>query len=257
MNAMSELNTVELSRFADRPRGHKGSSEAETTIFAATERLLADTPLHDLSVAQILREAGMSRATFYFYFSSKFAVVAGLLASVMQEIFESVTPFVNRDPDDDPETALRKSLDQATTVWSEHRYILRATSQHWHAVPELQAMWLDVVDRFTAAVSAEVDRERKAGVAPPGPPSRQLVASLLWATEGCLHVAGLGVDSELPNEKAIVDTLVRMWVGTLYADGSTIATRAAKAKSASRRKAAPTGKSAAKGAAARSRHRVA
>jgi TetR/AcrR family transcriptional regulator, ethionamide resistance regulator len=256
MNAMSELDPaspVELSRIADRPRGHKGSSDAETTIFAATERLLADTPLHDLSVAQIINEAGVSRATFYFYFSSKFAVIAGLLASVMQEIFESVAPFVDRDPSDDPETALRKSLDQATTVWSEHRYTLRATAQHWHAVPELQTLWLGVIDRFTAAVSAELDRERKAGVAPPGLPSRRLAASLLWATEGCLHVAGLGVDNNLPNEKAIVDTLVRMWVGTLYADGLSLAAR----PPAPRRKPAAKGKSAAKGAAASSRRQVA
>jgi TetR/AcrR family transcriptional regulator, ethionamide resistance regulator len=255
---MSELqppSPIELSRQADRPRAHKGSSDAEATIFAATERLLADVPVHDLSVAQIIEEAGMSRATFYFYFSSKFAVIAGLLASVMQEIFESVTPFVDRDPADDPETALRKSLDQATTVWSEHRVVLRATAQHWHAVPELGALWLDVVDRFTVAVAAELDRERAAGTAPDGPPSRQLAASLLWGTEAILHVAGLGVDDDLPNEKAIVDTLVRMWIGTLYVGGPTTKGRgAAKAKPATRRKPAAKAKPA-KSANASSRRR--
>ena len=42
---------------------------------SATERLLADVPLHQLSVEQILAEAGVSRRTFYVYFGSKFAVV--------------------------------------------------------------------------------------------------------------------------------------------------------------------------------------
>src|SRR5215210_7350847 len=89
----------------DRPRAHKGSSEPEAAIFAATERLLADVPLHELSVMQIIGEAGISRATFYFYFSSKFAVLGGLLAIVMDEIFASARPFVDRETDDDPEEA--------------------------------------------------------------------------------------------------------------------------------------------------------
>src|SRR4051794_20816602 len=110
---MSDFRTspAEAARRADRPRGHRGSSDAEATIFAATERLLATVPLHDVTVADIIREAGVSRATFYFYFSSKFAVVAALLASVMNEIFESVR--VEREPGDDPETALRKGLENA------------------------------------------------------------------------------------------------------------------------------------------------
>ena len=56
-----------------------GRGDTRGQIFEATESLLADVPLHDLSVAQIIERAGVSRATFYFYCSSKFAVVEGLL----------------------------------------------------------------------------------------------------------------------------------------------------------------------------------
>jgi AcrR family transcriptional regulator len=55
-----------------RPRAHTGEQDAEKAIFEATERLLAEQPLHELSVAQIITAAGLSRATFYHYFSSKF-----------------------------------------------------------------------------------------------------------------------------------------------------------------------------------------
>jgi AcrR family transcriptional regulator len=97
MSSQPATGPLDASRGADRPRAHGGASETERAIFEATERLLADVPLHDLSVAQIISAAGVSRATFYFYFSSKFAVVTGLLAQVMDEVFEVVQPFIQCD----------------------------------------------------------------------------------------------------------------------------------------------------------------
>src|ERR1700716_1861472 len=87
---------LQAAREADRPRGHAGASETEIAIFEATEKLLAEMPLHELSVAQIIRAAGVSRATFYFYFSPKHAVVIGLLARVIDALYEVVQPFVQR-----------------------------------------------------------------------------------------------------------------------------------------------------------------
>src|SRR5438067_4134482 len=83
------------TRLRDRPRRHRGTSVAETAIFDATEKLLAEHSLQELSVAQIIAEAGVSRATFYFYFGSKYSVAASLLARITDEIFEFVQPYVN------------------------------------------------------------------------------------------------------------------------------------------------------------------
>jgi TetR/AcrR family transcriptional regulator, ethionamide resistance regulator len=208
---------LQATRSADRPRSHGGTSDTELAIFAATERLLAEVPLHELSVAQIISAAEISRATFYFYFSSKYAVVSGLLARVMDEIFDVVQPFVDRRDDVAPAEALRKSLEESIALWQSHRPALRAVHEHWNTTPELQALWIDVVERFKDAVAAEIDRERKAGLAPPGADSRQVAAALLWGTERCLYVAGLGVDRDLPDEKHTLEPLLALWAGALYA----------------------------------------
>jgi TetR/AcrR family transcriptional regulator, ethionamide resistance regulator len=214
--SVAKTGPLEESRSADRPRSHGGTSETERAIFDATERLLTQVPLHELSVAQIISAAGVSRATFYFYFSSKFAVVTGLLARVMDEIFEVVQPFVGREDTDDPEDALRRSLEASTRLWASHRHALRAVMEHWHAVPELRELWLGVVQRFSSAVAAEIEREREQGVAPPGPDSQQVAAALIWGTERCLYVAGLGVDENIPREEDLVEPLMRLWLGGLY-----------------------------------------
>jgi AcrR family transcriptional regulator len=214
---VNEPDPLAATRSVDRPRSHEGTSETEIAIFDATERLLAEVPLHDLSVAQIIAAAGISRATFYFYFSSKFAVVSGLLARVMEEIFEVVQPFTQRDEDVAPEEALKDSLSAAVALWASHRPALRAIHEHWNTTEDLRTLWTGVVERFTEAVGDEIDRERKAGLASTGVDSRQIAATLLWGTERCLYVAGLGVDRNLPDEASALAPLMALWTGALYA----------------------------------------
>ncbi len=198
-------------------------------MFAATERLLSGVPLHDLSVADIIGEAGISRATFYFYFSSKYAVVSGLLARVMGEIFEVVQPFVQRSPEVEPQAALRTSLEAAIALWVSHRPALRAIHESWNATDELRSLWTSVVEQFTIAVGAELDREREAGLAPAGADSYALAATLLWGTERCLYVAGLGVDPRLSSEAETLEPLMAMWCGAMYGAPSGAAAKRAPA----------------------------
>jgi AcrR family transcriptional regulator len=204
------------SRGADRPRAHAGDSETERAIFDATERLLGKVALHELSVAQIIEAAGISRATFYFYFSSKYAVVTGLLARVMDEIYEVMQPFVRRRSDSVAEEPLRESLEAAAAVWAAHRAPLRAVMEHWHAVPELRTLWLRIVRQFADGLAVDIERERAAGLAPGGTDSRQLADALIWGTERCMYVAGLGADHNLPSEEEIVEPLLALWLGTIY-----------------------------------------
>jgi TetR/AcrR family transcriptional regulator, ethionamide resistance regulator len=217
---MNEPTPLAATRSADRPRAHIGTSDAEQAIFAATEQLLSSTSLQDITVAAIIEAAGISRATFYFYFSSKFAVVTGLLATVMDEIFGVVSPFAERADNVTPEAAVRRSLEAAIALWQRHRPALRAIHEHWNSTDELRTLWTGVVDRFTTAIAAEIDRERTAGLVPGGPDSQALAAALLWGTESVLYVAGLGIDN-LVDETHALEPLIAMWAGALAAGRQT------------------------------------
>jgi AcrR family transcriptional regulator len=206
----------EVPATSSRPREHDRSSASEQEIFAATERLLARVSARDLSVAEIIEEANVSRGTFYHYFSSKWDVINELAARVMEDIYAWIELFVVVDDEVPRQQALRRSIEEGCAIWGEHRAALRVIVEHWREIPQLRTMWLTALDRIRDGIAAEIDRERAAGLAPPGPDSRQLVATLLWATANCLYVAGLDDIKDLPNETEISESIVALWLRTLY-----------------------------------------
>jgi AcrR family transcriptional regulator len=204
----------------DRPRPHAGKSAAETAIFTATEKLLAEHSLQDLTVAQIIAEAGLSRATFYFYFSSKYSVAAALLARITNEIFELVEPFIDRVPEQDPRETLGVTLRAGIEIWERHRPTLRATMQHWSTNDEIGRQWIAGIELFTSTIAGQIERQRLAGLAPDGPDARGLAAALLWGTQHCLYAAGLGVDADLDGERQAYEPLMAMWTRSIYGDAT-------------------------------------
>jgi AcrR family transcriptional regulator len=208
------------TRPQDRPRGHERNSAAETAIFAATEKLLAEHSLQDLSVAQIIAEAGLSRATFYFYFGSKYSVAASLLARITDEIFEFVQPYVDRASEEEPREALGRSLRAAIEIWERHRPTLRATMQHWSTNEEIGRQWIAGIELFTDTIAGQIERERQAGAAPDRPGARGLAAALLWGTQHCLYAAGLGVDGDLADERDAYEPLMAMWTRSIYGEAT-------------------------------------
>jgi TetR/AcrR family transcriptional regulator, ethionamide resistance regulator len=188
-------------RLVDRPRG----PGAQTAILDAAERLLANSPLHELSVARVIEEAGISRATFYFYFRSKFAVLTALVARVTDEMYEAIAPYVSS-------ADLHGRIETSAEVWGAHWPVLRATVENWHASEDLRALWLGVVQRMAGGVAAEIGRRNGSA----GPDSRQLASVLAWTTERCLYIAGLDSDGDLDDNEALVGVLTRMWLATLY-----------------------------------------
>ena len=134
----------------------------------------------------------------------------------MNEMYDLLQPFVERDPARPPEDAIREVLTTSTELWRRHRVVFRATHENWHAVPELRDQWLEMVERFTDAIATELEREIAAGAAPKGIDARQRAAGVLWATEHLLYIAGTAVDDDLPSEDAILETLIAIWIGALY-----------------------------------------
>jgi AcrR family transcriptional regulator len=196
------------------------NARTEAAILGAAERCLARIALSDLSVADIIAEAGISRATFYLYFPSKYAVVSALLAGVMQQISAAMAPFVIHRDFDEAAAELQRTLRSAIALWAEHQPVLRACHENWHIVPELREGWLAVIGRFTEAVARQIERGREAGLIAQGPPSLAIAAALLWGSDRCFYVSGLHVDPDVPTEADLLEPMLTLWLGGIFGPGA-------------------------------------
>jgi AcrR family transcriptional regulator len=200
-----------------RPRAHTGEQEAERAIFEATERLLTEQPLHELSVAQIIEAAGLSRATFYHYFSSKFEVVAALMLRIFEEMYSETSPVLEAQWTD-PGAALRSSLSNGMDTWFTHRAVIHAVLENQHAVPALAQVWSAASTPFVAVLSDQIRREREAGRAIAGLPSEAIATMLVAGAERIFYVGSTGSDPRLASADERLDAIVTICLAAIYGD---------------------------------------
>jgi AcrR family transcriptional regulator len=194
--------------------GQAPESTVRRSILDATERLLQEGTLDDLSVAQILTEANVSRATFYFYFASKDDAFIALLTDVMADMvprFEEIMGDVERRRS----PQLRQDIAGWLSVASPHRALLRNAVEEWPRRPELREVYLARQERLTDALARAIDEDRRAGVALESIPSAQLAAGWIWTMERAWYQAVGGVE-HLHDLPAINDALAAALVSAIY-----------------------------------------
>ncbi len=84
----------------------------------AVRELLQERPFSELSVSTISMRAGVGRFGFYFYFDSKYAVLAQIVAEATQELEELTQFFAPRWPDESPEQFAKRMVGSAAAVYA-------------------------------------------------------------------------------------------------------------------------------------------
>ncbi|MBA8804890.1 AcrR family transcriptional regulator [Nocardioides ginsengisegetis] len=190
----------------------KGDRQRER-IIEVTLDLLTTTSIADLSVARIADGAGIARSGLYFYFDSKYAVLAAALDDVWAEFDEArTTPVVLDSPL--PVGSIGQILRRAAQVWKAHGPLLSACEQARNQDPRLGVMWRAFIERTTIPVTAMLVQQRDAGrLKPVSSNLPKLVEVLVRMTVGALlSEIETGDDDSLD---AAVDPLSAVWVAAL------------------------------------------
>lgn len=198
-----------------RPHRRGRRPKTYAAVLEATSGLLESTPLAELTVAQILTAAAVGRTSFYEHFTSKDDVVVKLLRRVSAEVGDELDPMFDRG-ERSPDDGFREGLTNLIQSASRHASLLVAVSEEWPASPELRAIWFEVHGVLTARLAQTIDRDRDAGLAPPGADSRALAASLVWSAERAFHVAMTGAHPTLVDQHTLIEPLVQLFVGAIY-----------------------------------------
>ena len=186
--------------------------DRERAILETAERLLGERSLHEISVDDLARGAGISRPTFYFYFASKEAVLLTLMDRLVEEARRGVAlAFLANDPPG----VLRQGLTAVHETFREHRAVTLAAASARVTSADVRELWARVMETFVQETTAAIEAERARGAAPEGVPARDLAIALNLMNERVFR-ATLEGDSPAIGEGTILDTLVDVWLRCIY-----------------------------------------
>ncbi|MFV0493771.1 TetR/AcrR family transcriptional regulator [Mycobacterium sp.] len=193
-----------------RPSG----DDRESAILAHAEQLLESRPLADISVDDLAKGAGISRPTFYFYFPSKDAVLLTLLGRVVTEA-DAALESLGADLGESGRNKWRIGINVFFQTFGCHRAVTRAGIAAKDTNPELRGLWTAFMNKWIAFTAAQIDAERELGAAPNTLPSHDLATALNLMNERTLFASFAGEQARVPEEH-VLDTLVHIWIGSIY-----------------------------------------
>lgn len=169
---------------AQAESGRKRRDASRSEILGATRRLLAGASVANLSVDQIVAEAGVSRATFYVCFPDKHAVVAAL-AEESLAWREDVHAEVLADPAL-THTDLDDLMDTIVGHWQANRPVLAAIIELAEHDPAMQKAWRNAITAIAEQAAEQFRiRWRDTPGAPDDPDT--MAAVFTWMLERSCH----------------------------------------------------------------------
>lgn len=202
---------------AEATRPSRGGATAQAILDTA-ERLLAKRSLREIGIDELTAGAGVSRSTFYFHFESREAVLYALSERVLREIYAGGIVWFRRS-DETPSVAVRRALTATVALWRQHGPVLRASVRGRETDRRLAELWDEVARRFMRSTAVQIESERRAGLALPGPPSAKTLARVLVLMNEttCYHQSMAKKSAKWDAD--IVDTLAEVWLRTIYGPG--------------------------------------
>ncbi|BBX03511.1 TetR family transcriptional regulator [Mycolicibacterium moriokaense] len=126
-------------------RRSRGDRQRDAIVTAVRE-LLQERSFADLSVSTISERAGVARSGFYFYFDSKYAVLAVILADA-SDLLDSLTHhFASREPGETPEAFVKRMVGSAAAVYANDDPVLRACAVARNTDAQIREMMDDFYD---------------------------------------------------------------------------------------------------------------
>jgi AcrR family transcriptional regulator len=217
MDSSSQSPRVGSERPARGRRAPRAASgdEREQAILQTAEQLLGLRSLAEISVDDLAQGAGISRSAFYFYFSSKAAVVLSLVDRVVEQV-ASLREGALGKLAGDPSVAWREGIAGFYATFGAHRPVIRAVNELGATNAEARALWSGVMDGWVEQIAKLIEAERARGVASAlGGPARDLATALVRMNERVLQTIFLG-EAPAVQEAVVIDTLTHVWVSAIY-----------------------------------------
>ncbi|MGW5514391.1 TetR/AcrR family transcriptional regulator [Nocardia africana] len=186
------------------PKGRRRRAD----VLSALTELLQSQRLSDIEVQDIARQAGISRSGFYFYFPTKGASVAALIADIQHNLRAVAVDWYGREDLPDDERILR-GMRATIEYWRAHARLIAAMFEAVNEDAEVRLAWQETLDELASGASARLARDDRefTGFQPPA-----LAAVLVDMTARAMErdvVSIVDTGRPLPEVEA---ALVHVWM---------------------------------------------
>jgi AcrR family transcriptional regulator len=180
-------------------------------ILDALDTWLQESNLDAINIAEISKQAGVTRSAFYFYFENKGAAVAALMERMVDEtivVNEQFTAAV-----DSPRRRIYAMLDGLFEMRARHHHLFKAMLEVRGSSSSVRDIWDGARASFTDSIAEMIRRDRAAGRAPDGLDPDVLAAVLLEVNDRLLERLTLG--GALTSAQ-LKDGAAAIWLSSIY-----------------------------------------
>jgi AcrR family transcriptional regulator len=193
-------------------RRTRGDRQREAIVTAVRE-LLQERTFADLSVSTISERAGVARSGFYFYFDSKYAVLAVVLAEAGDLLDTLTDHFAPREPGETPAAFAKRMVGSAAAVYANDDPVLKACAVARNTDAQIREMMDDfydgIIDKLIALLEQDADARPISDDLPALVRTLSAVTSFTLTQDSAF--VGRGEDSA-----RAVDIVERLWLSAFW-----------------------------------------
>jgi AcrR family transcriptional regulator len=199
---------------AQQIRRSRGDRQREAIVGAVRE-LLQERSFADLSVSTISERAGVARSGFYFYFDSKYAVLAVVLAEAGELLDNLTHHFAPREPGETPAAFAKRMVGSAAVVYANDDPVLKACAVARNTDAQIREMMDDFYDGIIDKLITLLEQDSDARPISDDLPAlvRTLAAVTSFTLTQDSAFVGRGEDSA-----RAIDIVERLWLNAFWGD---------------------------------------
>ena len=191
--------------------------QSRERIVAAVEELVRHTSYAELSVDEVMREAGIGRTIFYRHFDDLADLLMRAGREAIDELFEAQRALAEARLGDGPEV-VRQTIESAVAVYERHGPLLRAIAEAAADDEQVAAGQEAMRERFDELLADALGEMPHIAAHPPADIAETARALNLLNTSYLLDA--FGREPRVSAETA-VQTLTEVWVALIHRPPST------------------------------------
>jgi TetR/AcrR family transcriptional regulator, ethionamide resistance regulator len=189
--------------------------EIRDRLGAAAEQLMADGESYtELSVERIVREAGISRATFYVYFEDKGDLLRALAVDFIERMIGAAAAWWSLTGDA-TRMDLRDAMRAIIDAYQPHKVVMAAVVEVASYDAGLRELFGDLLNQTIAAVAQHIATGQAGGYVEAGLDPERTAAWLTWMAErGLYQLVAPATPAAI---EKLLDAMTDITWNTLYA----------------------------------------